>query len=447
MSTIASVPYIGWILPFLLVLGVVVFIHEYGHYIVGRWCGIRAEVFSIGFGKELYHWTDKRGMRWRVGMLPLGGYVKFAGDMNVASAGADTDAMSQMSEEELKGTFHTAAVWRRALTVLAGPVANFLLSIVVFAGISMWDGRTVNEPIIGGVRIDANADLGLEAGDRVISIDGKFVASFSDLLAELAEVDGQHVKAVVNRGRGEEEIDIYYVRPARIDAVLPGGAAADAGVERGDVITALNGTPAPNFNILRDLIVAAGAEPVDLTIARGTETLTLTLTPRLVDDYDADGNRIKRPLIGVQNSSFGGVEPLREAASPLDALDYGIARTWSIISATFTFIGDAFAGKADVSQLGGPIQIATVSGQAAEQGGGSLLLMIALISTSIGLINLFPIPVLDGGHLVFYAYEAIRGRPAKERWMEYGNGLGFFLIILLMVFATFNDLQRFWPWG
>ncbi|MGB0411792.1 MAG: RIP metalloprotease RseP, partial [Pikeienuella sp.] len=410
MSTIASVPYIGWILPFLLVLGIVVFIHEYGHYIVGRWCGIRAEVFSIGFGKELYHWIDKRGMRWRIGMLPLGGYVKFAGDMDAASAGADRDAMNQMSAEELKGTFHTAAVWRRALTVLAGPVANFILSIAVFSAIAMWDGRGVNEPIIGAVRADANADIGLQAGDKVISVNGTFVDSYSSLLAELAAVDGQRVKAVVNRGRGEEEIDIHYLRPARIDAVLPGGAAADAGVEKGDVITALNGIEAPNFNVLRDLIVAAGAEPVELTIQRGDDILNLTLTPRMVDDYDAEGNRIKRPLIGVQNSSFGGIEPMREAASPLDALDYGVARTWSIIAATFAFIGDAFAGEADIKQLGGPIQIATVSGQAAEQGGGSLLVMIALISTSIGLLNLFPIPVLDGGHLVLYAYEAIRGR-------------------------------------
>ncbi|MGB0852595.1 MAG: RIP metalloprotease RseP [Pikeienuella sp.] len=447
MSTIASVPYIGWILPFLLVLGIVVFIHEYGHYIVGRWCGIRAEVFSIGFGKELYHWIDKRGMRWRIGMLPLGGYVKFAGDMDAASAGADRDAMNQMSAEELKGTFHTAAVWRRALTVLAGPVANFILSIAVFSAIAMWDGRGVNEPIIGAVRADANADIGLQAGDKVISVNGTFVDSYSSLLAELAAVDGQRVKAVVNRGRGEEEIDIHYLRPARIDAVLPGGAAADAGVEKGDVITALNGIEAPNFNVLRDLIVAAGAEPVELTIQRGDDILNLTLTPRMVDDYDAEGNRIKRPLIGVQNSSFGGIEPMREAASPLDALDYGVARTWSIIAATFAFIGDAFAGEADIKQLGGPIQIATVSGQAAEQGGGSLLVMIALISTSIGLLNLFPIPVLDGGHLVLYAYEAIRGRPAKERVTEYLNLFGLSLIVLLMVFATYNDIQRWWLLG
>ncbi|MGB1211908.1 MAG: RIP metalloprotease RseP [Pikeienuella sp.] len=447
MSTIASVPYIGWILPFLLVLGIVVFIHEYGHYIVGRWCGIRAEVFSIGFGKELYHWIDKRGMRWRIGMLPLGGYVKFAGDMDAASAGADRDAMNQMSAEELKGTFHTAAVWRRALTVLAGPVANFILSIAVFSAIAMWDGRGVNEPIIGAVRADANADIGLQAGDKVISVNGTFVDSYSSLLAELAAVDGQRVKAVVNRGRGEEEIDIHYLRPARIDAVLPGGAAADAGVEKGDVITALNGIEAPNFNVLRDLIVAAGAEPVELTIQRGDDILNLTLTPRMVDDYDAEGNRIKRPLIGVQNSSFGGIEPMREAASPLDALDYGVARTWSIIAATFAFIGDAFAGEADIKQLGGPIQIATVSGQAAEQGGGSLLVMIALISTSIGLLNLFPIPVLDGGHLMLYAYEAIRGRPAKERVTEYLNLFGLSLIVLLMVFATYNDIQRWWLLG
>ena len=447
MSTIASVPFLGSLIPFLIVLGVVVFIHEYGHYIVGRWCGIRAEVFSIGFGRELYHWTDKRGMRWRIGILPLGGYVKFAGDMNAASAGADHDAVSRMSPEELRGAFHTAAVWRRALTVLAGPVANFLLSIAIFATLAMWSGREVNEPVIGALRADAHAELGLREGDRVISVDGQFVETFSELLTALSAVDGRRVSALVSRGDGEEEIDIYYVRPARVDVVLPGGAAADAGIEQGDVITALNGEPAPNFNRLRDLIVASGDAPVDLTVQRGAEVLSLTLTPRMVDDYDADGNRIKRPLIGVQNSSFGGIEPVTEAASVSDALSYGVARTWAIVTATINFVREAFAGEADTSQLGGPIQIAKISGQAADQGGITLLNMIALISTSIGLLNLFPIPVLDGGHLVFYAYEAIRGRPATERWMGIGNGLGLFLIILLMVFATINDLQRLWLSG
>ena len=163
MSYIAEIPYVGWVPPFLVVLGVVVFIHEYGHYIVGRWCGIRAEIFSIGFGPELVHWHDKRGMRWRVGALPLGGYVKFAGDRDAASAGVDSEALRTMSAEERAGAFHLAPVWKRALTILAGPFANFLLSILIFAGIAMWQGRDVNEPVIGSIRADAGASIGFEA--------------------------------------------------------------------------------------------------------------------------------------------------------------------------------------------------------------------------------------------------------------------------------------------
>ncbi|MEM7545335.1 MAG: RIP metalloprotease RseP [Pseudomonadota bacterium] len=443
MSYIASIPYVGWVLPFLLVLGVVVFIHEYGHYIVGRWVGIRAEVFSIGFGPELFHWVDKRGMRWRVGALPLGGYVKFAGDMNAASAGADQDAIDAMSEEERAGAFHTAAVWRRALTVLAGPVANFLLSIVVFAFFAMLAGRELNEPVIGSITADAGPELGLMAGDRVIAVDGNLIESFSDLRAELAAVDGRPVTALVDRGGSEQEVEILYLRPARIDEVIPGGAAADAGLERGDIIVAVNGEATPNFEKLREKIFGSDGGALDLSVVRDGATIALTMTPQMVAMEGPDGETEQRPMIGVRNASFGGVEPLIEAANPLDALEYGVSRTVTIITATLNYLYEIIVGKADSSALGGPIQIAKVSGQAAEQGTESLWLMIALISTSIGLINLFPVPVLDGGHLVFYALEALRGRPVGVRWQEYGNMLGLSMILLLMVFATYNDILRF----
>ncbi len=443
MSYIASIPFVGWVLPFLLVLGAVVFIHEYGHYIVGRWVGIRAEVFSIGFGPELFHWIDKRGMRWRVGLLPLGGYVKFAGDMNAASAGADPEAIAAMSAEERAGAFHLAAVWRRALTVLAGPVANFLMSIAVFTVLALLAGREVNEPVVGSIRADANADLGLMAGDRVIAVDGKFVDTFSALLAELDLTDGRVVTALVNRGQGEQEITIRYLNPARIDQVIPGGAAASAGLARGDVITAVNGTPTPNFAVLRDQVLASDGAPLDLTVQRGEQQLSLTMTPQIVEMEAEGGGLEKRPVIGVRNDSFGGIEPKVERANPLDAVQYGVMRTWSIITDTMSYLYRIIAGDADSSALGGPIQIAKVSGQAAEQGIESLVVMIALISTSIGLINLFPVPVLDGGHLVFYALEALRGRPISVKWQEYGNGIGLTMILLLMVFATYNDILRF----
>lgn len=442
MSYIAELPYVGWVIPFLVVLGVVVFVHEYGHYIVGRWVGIRAEVFSIGFGPELFAWTDRRGMRWRVGALPLGGYVKFAGDMNAASAGADRAALARMSDEERKGAFHTAAVWRRALTVLAGPMANFALSILVFTVFAMLAGRELNEPVIGSIRADANVDLGLMAGDRVIAVDGAHVDSFSALLVELAKVDGRPATALVDRGAGEETVDILYLRPARADEVIPGGAAASAGLKSGDVILAVNGAPTPNFEALRALVGGTGGEELLLDVDRAGERLQIALTPDIVEVAGVDGGVERRAMIGVRNASFGGVEPIVETANPVDALRYGVARTWSIVTGTLGYVRDMIAGAADSSQLGGPIQIAKVSGQAAEQGIESLAMMIALISTSIGLINLFPVPVLDGGHLVFYLLEALRGKPVRARWQEIGNGVGFAMIMLLMVFATYNDLLR-----
>ena len=443
MQFIAEIPYVGWVPPFLLVLGVVVFVHEYGHYIVGRWCGIKAEVFSIGFGKELFHWHDKRGMRWRIGLLPLGGYVKFAGDMNAASAGADSEALANMTAEERAGAFHLAPVWKRTLTILAGPFANFILAILVFASVAMLQGREVNEPVIGSIRADAGVELGFEQGDRVIAIDGKFMEDFSDILSTLADAEGRRTTALVNRGAGEVEIDIFYQNPARIDQVMPGGAAAYAGLKRGDVISAVDGEPTPSFNDLREAVTSSGGATLVLTIQRGDEIFDQELTPVLLNETDEDGNPTQRPLIGVTNASFGGIEPQVEAAGIGEALDYGVERTWFIITATLNFIYDAFAGRADLTQLGGPIQIAKVSDQAAEQGGESLIMMIAFVSTAIGLFNLFPIPVLDGGHLLFYAVEAIRGKPLRERWQEYGNGLGLSLILLLMVFATYNDILRF----
>ncbi|WP_340109167.1 RIP metalloprotease RseP [Pikeienuella sp. HZG-20] len=442
MSYIAEIPYIGWVIPFIVVLGVVVFVHEYGHYIVGRWVGIRADVFSIGFGPELFAWRDKRGMRWRVGALPLGGYVKFAGDMNAASAGADAAALARMSADERKGAFHTAAVWRRALTVLAGPMANFLLSILVFAFIAMLAGREVNEPVIGSVRADANADLGLMAGDRVLAVGGDQVASFTDLLVALSQVEGEPTTARILRDGREATVEIRYRRPARVDEVIPGGAAADAGLKPGDVITAVNGAPTPNFEALRARIADSGGAMLSLDVQRGDEALILSMTPQMVETPGPDGAPVKRPMIGVRNASFGGIAPMFETANPIDALDYGAARTWAIIAGTFDYLGEMISGEADSSQLGGPVQIAKISGQAAEQGFESLALMIALISTSIGLINLFPIPVLDGGHLLFHLLEAVRGKPLRPRWQEIGNGVGFGMIMLLMVFATYNDLTN-----
>lgn len=442
MSYIAEIPYVGWVPPFLLVLGLVVFVHEYGHYIVGRWCGIKAEAFSIGFGKELWGWTDKHGTRWKVSLLPLGGYVKFLGDMNAASAGADEELISELTPEDRARTFHRAALWKRAATIFAGPFANFLLSIAIFAVVAFMTGKEINEPVVGSVRADAGADLGFQAGDRVVTVNGVYVSSFNEVLVELDKARGETIPVVVNRGAGEQEIQVHYKNPARIDEVMPGGAAAYAGMKRDDVVIAVDGEPLPNFTALRDLVLASEGREMVLTVLRDGAEVELTMSPILLDDFDADGNPIKRPMIGVRNKAYGGIAPMVESAPPLEALEYGYDRTVAIITGSLSYISRIIIGEADSSHLGGPIQIAKVSGQAAEQGWQSLLAWIALISTSVGLINLFPIPVLDGGHLVFYAVEAVRGRPLRARWQEIGNGLGLSLILLLMVFATFNDLTR-----
>lgn len=442
MSFFTEIPYVGWLLPFLIVLGVVVFVHEYGHYFAGRMVGIRAEVFSIGFGPQLMAWRDKRGMIWRVGALPLGGYVKFAGDMNPASTAADENAVKQMSANERKGAFHTAALWRRAVTVFAGPAANFLFSIFVFACFAMISGLGVNEPVVGSVSDSGAQHSGLEAGDRVISVNGADVESFSALLGALAESEGKAAPAVVERGGRQIETEIFYTRPARADEIVPGGAAAGAGLKAGDVITAVDGEPVANFEALRRAVSSTGGSMITLDVQRGDEGLIISLTPQMTEIAGPDGEMVSTPLIGVRNLAFGGIEPLRERAGPVEAVAFGADRTWMIITGTFSYLGDMITGRADSSQLGGPVQIARISEQAAEQGLEQLAVTIALLSTSIGLINLFPVPVLDGGHLAFYLIEAVRGRPLRAKWMEIGNSVGFSLLMLLMVFATFNDLMR-----
>ncbi|MDQ6437130.1 RIP metalloprotease RseP [Mesorhizobium sp. LHD-90] len=361
---------LGTIVPFLFVLTVVVFVHEMGHYLVGRWCGIGVQAFSIGFGPELIGFNDRRGTRWKLSAIPLGGYVKFVGDMSVTST-PDPEVERSLSPEERRIAFHTQPVWKRALTVFAGPAFNFLLTIAVFAVLFGAYGRYVVEPMVAEVRAGSPAEAaGFMPGDRFVSVDGRPVGTFAD------------VQRMVS------------------------GRAGDSIV----------------FTILRD----------------GTEK-TLTATPELLEQKDALGNVVKIGAIGVVNNEELG-QPRHIAYSPGGALVEAVTETGHIIARTGQFLKRFVVGREDKCQLGGPIRIAEMAGKAAKAGFEWLVQLVALLSVGIGILNLLPIPPLDGGHLVFYGYEAAFRRPASERMMEAVYRTGMFLVLGFMVFVFWNDL-------
>lgn len=360
---------IGVMVPFLFVLSIVIFFHELGHYLVGRWCGIGAKVFSVGFGPELVGFDDKNGTRWRLSAIPLGGYVKFVGDMNAASATAEAD--EALSPQERPLAFHNKSVWRRAATVFAGPLANFLLAIVIFAVILGTFGRTVSDPVVAEVRADSAAQAaGLQPDDVFISIDGRPVESFLQLQR--------------------------YVAPR------------------------------------------AGT-PIDMVVERDGQQIALTITPQRLEIEDRFGNVVEQGVIGVVNDpQSAGVRTV--TYGPVEAVWMGVQETGFVIARTGGYLFGVITGRENPDQIGGPIRVAQVSGQVATLGFIALLNLAAILSVSIGLLNLLPVPILDGGHLLFYAYEAVRGRPLSENAQEYGYRIGFALVIGLMVFATWNDI-------
>lgn len=361
---------IGTILPFLFVLTVVVFVHEMGHYLVGRWCGIGVRAFSIGFGPELVGFNDRHGTRWKLSAIPLGGYVKFVGDMNATSE-PDSDAIERLSESERRVAFHTQPVWKRAATVFAGPLFNFLLTIAVFAVMFTLYGRVVSEPMVAQVRPDSPAAVaGFQPGDRFVSVNGSPVETFAD------------VQRIVS-GRAGDSI---------------------------------------SFVVMRN-----GAE------------LTLTATPEVIEQKDALGNTIKTGIIGVVNNSEVG-QPRLITYGPAEALGQALRETGHIIERTGQFLSRFAVGREDKCQLGGPVKIAEMAGKAASLGFEWLVQLAALLSVGIGILNLLPIPPLDGGHLLFYGIEAVIRRPVSERTMEAVYRAGMLLVLVFMGFVFWNDL-------
>jgi regulator of sigma E protease len=361
---------VSYLIPFLFVLTLVVFFHELGHFLVARWCGIRVLVFSIGFGPELVGFNDRYGTRWKISAVPLGGYVKFLGDENAASA-PDRQAVDALSESEKREAFISQGVGARSAVVAAGPIANFILAIVIFAAI--------------------------------FALFGKQSTS------------------------------------ARVDSVQPDSAASRAGFQQGDLVLSIDGTKIDSFSDMQRIVSSSAGATLNVEIERGGVHQAIKAVPDLKEVKDGFGNKHRIGVLGISRSMLPGDIKV-ERVDPLRALVMGAQETWFVVDRTLSYIGGIFAGREAADQLGGPIRIAQVSGQVATAGFVPLLHLAGVLSVSIGLLNLFPIPLLDGGHLLFYLVEAVRGRPLSERAQEVGFRIGLAIVLMLMIFATFNDI-------
>lgn len=428
----------GTLASFLVAIVIIVTVHEYGHYSVARWCGIQAEVFSLGFGRRLYAWTDKRGTRWQIAAIPLGGFVRFKGDADAAS-GMDASALQGLSAAQKRQTLQGAPLWARAATVVAGPVANFLLAFVLFAAVILWKGIAVDQPIIGALKDMPFATANLQVGDTITAVEGQATPDLATFLTVADTVtDKPVVRYQVSRGDQTLTFDGPNPLPPYAASVQSPSAAQDAGIQAGDVIVKAAGQDIASFSQLPKVIDSSGGAPVKLTLWRHGETLDVTLTPRSRDFPTADGGFETRWLIGIT----GGMvfDPVVRAPALTEAMGLAWQQGWYLAKINLSGLGHMVAGKISSCNVSSPIGMAKAVGAAARSGLESFVQMVALVSLSIGLLNLFPIPVLDGGHLVFYAYEAIVGRPPSARALQILMVMGVGLLGAIMVFAVFNDV-------
>ena len=361
-----------YIIPFLILILVVVFIHEYGHYYFARKYGVGVTDFSIGFGKELFGWNDKHGTRWKVCAIPLGGYVKFFGDRNVYSQADHEEILEKYNEEERSKLFILKPLYQRVLIVFGGPLANFLLALVIFFCIYTFVGKDFTPAVINEVQKDSPAMIGgLENQDIIL------------------EIDGNEVKSIM-------EVSKY--------------------------------------------ITMSTGDFIDFKVKRSYDELILKVKPNVVEGEDGLGNKINKRMVGIKLSAYND-KINHVKLGPAQALYHAVNEVYFVSFSSLKYIGGMIMGKADTSQLGGPIRIAKISGQVATFGVLAFISMMAYISISLGLINLFPIPMLDGGHLMFYAFEKVLGRPLSQKTQEGFFRIGLFLLLSLMFFTTFNDLK------
>ena len=446
MDIIGLIPSFGslsfTILAFVVALSVIVAVHEYGHYIVGRWCGIHAEVFSLGFGPVLVSRHDKRGTKWQIAALPFGGYVKFMGDADAAS-GKDAEGMARLSAEDRGRTMHGAALWKRAATVAAGPIFNFLLSIAVFAAVIFAQGTATERPTVGQLIALPGENIGMQPGDVITAVEGQAVPDFETLNA-LRDVipPRESLTYTVERDGQLREVPGPYVMPPVAVGIQPRSAAMDADLQVGDVVTAIDGQPIWSFEQLRSAVGASDGRSLRLQVWRPAgdagQTFEVALSPRRMALPLPEGGFETRWLLGISGGMF--FEPATVTPGPLEALSAGVGQTWFIVTSSLSGLYHMVTGAISTCNMSGPIGIAEVSGAAASQGLSNFIWFIAVLSTAVGLLNLFPVPVLDGGHLVFHAYEAVTGKPPSDRALRALMTTGLVLILSLMVFALTNDL-------
>jgi regulator of sigma E protease len=428
---------------FILALSVIVTVHELGHYLVGRWSGIAAEVFSVGIGPVLVSRTDRHGTRWQIAAFPIGGFVKFLGDSG-ATSGRDENVLAVMDDETRRRTVHGAPLWARAATVAAGPVFNFILSIIVFAGVLYVEG-VAREPMavaqIQPMPGEDGVSQGLRPGDVLVTVEGATVPT--DSTDWSAFYDSLPDKAVLRYGVLRDgqpaEVDAPHLFPPLVGGVAPDSAAGDVGLQRGDVIQAIDGAPIATFADLRARAGASDGKPMVLSVWRDGTTTDFTLVPRRVD-LPLDGGAFEtRWLIGIT----GGLlfEPETRYPGPWEAVTYGADQTWRIVVSSVSGLYHMAVGAISSCNLRGPLGIAQTSGEAASQGITAFIWFIAVLSTAVGLLNLFPVPVLDGGHLVFHAWEAVTGRAPSDRALKALMSVGLVLLLALMAFALTNDLR------
>ena len=361
-----------FIVPFIVLILVVVFIHEYGHYYFAKKYGVGVTDFSIGFGKELFGWNDKSGTRWKICWIPLGGYVKFFGDRNVFSQADQEELLNKYNKEDQTKLFVTKPLYQRSLIVAGGPIANFILAILIFLFIYMFAGKDFTPAVIDEVQKDSPAQAaGMQKNDIIIEIDSNKVESILDV---------------------------------------------------------------------SKFIVMSTSEIVDFKISRYEKEILLKVKPKIVAGVDNLGNKINKRIIGIKLSPYNN-EIKHKKLSPAKAFIESVKEVYFVTTSSLKYMGSMLTGSGDSSQLGGPIRIAKISGQVAEFGVLPFISMMAYISISLGLINLFPIPLLDGGHLMFYGFEKILGRPLSQKTQEGFFRIGMFLLLFLMFFATFNDLK------
>ncbi len=363
---------LSYIIPFLVLILVVVFIHEYGHYYFAKRYGVGVTDFSIGFGKEIFGWNDKSGTRWKVCVIPLGGYVKFFGDRNVYSQADNDKIIKEYSKEDQDKLFVLKPLYQRALIVFGGPLANFLLAILIFFSVYTFVGKDFTPAVINEVQKDSPAMVaGLKDNDIVVSIDGNEVTSIMDV---------------------------------------------------------------------SKYIMMSTDEIINFTVNRYDQDITFRVKPNIVDGEDNLGNKISKRMVGIKLGAYNN-EVNHVKLGPAKALFYAVNEVYYVSTSSLKYIGSMITGNGDTSQLGGPIRIAKISGQVAEFGILPFISLMAYISISLGLINLFPIPMLDGGHLMFYGIEKVLGRPLSQKTQEGFFRIGMFLLLSLMFFTTFNDLK------